>query len=171
MKCWAAVAWQARHQLQCLQSCSCTCCCSLCSICTGCRHIPLWSHRPRYSFPALAPWSRTLVKNIKRWCIQARAHSLCGFSTSNRAFIAALWQVCRPTFCSRSTLPKALLEPRPPDRKTMISNTTYYELYTIIRTSLTNPKQNHKSCFVSITPTPSQHLGELPNILGKPWPS
>ena len=41
----------------------------------------------------------------------------------------------------------------------------------VLRTSLTDPEQNHKSCLASITPSPSQHLGKLPDILGKSWPS
>ena len=40
-----------------------------------------------------------------------------------------------------------------------------------ILTSLTNPEQNHKGRLVAITPAPSQHLGQLPNILRKPWPN
>ena len=41
----------------------------------------------------------------------------------------------------------------------------------VLRTSLTDPEQNHKSCLASITSAPSQHLGKLPDILGKSWPS
>ena len=41
-------------------------------------------------------------------------HSLNGFLTWKRPFSASLMQDWRSTFCSRSTLPKALLSPRPP---------------------------------------------------------
>ena len=41
-------------------------------------------------------------------------HSLNGFLTWKRPFSASLMQDWRSTFCSRSTLPKALLWPRPP---------------------------------------------------------
>ena len=41
----------------------------------------------------------------------------------------------------------------------------------VYESAYSNPEQNHKSCLASITPAPPQHLGELPDILGKAWPS
>ena len=113
-KCWATVAWQEKHQLRHLQICSCTCCCSSCSTCTCCRHTPRRCGKLRCSHPPQPPRSRTLGKIVDRWCIKTESHSLYGFLTVNIAFTASLWQVWRSTFCSSSTLPKALLAPRPP---------------------------------------------------------
>ena len=92
----------------------------------------------------------------------------------NIAFTASLWQVWRSTFCSSSTLPKALLAPRPPSAyfflKLLLNQFDNFCLK-VLRTSLTNPQQDHKGCLVAVSPTPPQHLRQLPNILRKPWPN
>ena len=95
----------------------------------------------------------------------------------NIAFTASLWQVWRSTFCSSSTLPKALLAPRPPSHKScifflkLLLNQFDNFCLKVLRTSLTNPQQDHKGCLVAVTATPPQHLRQLPYILWKPWPN
>ena len=94
LRCWATVALQSKHQHRRLQSCSCTCWSSWCSICRSCRHTPLWSRKPQSSSLALAPWSRTLVKNIRHVCEHICDYSLWGCCTSNMEFKAVLRQLC-----------------------------------------------------------------------------
>ena len=101
-------------------------------------------------------------------CKGPKDHLLKGFCTENMAFTASLWQVWRSTFCSRSTLPRALLSPRPPGHNIYI----FVEMLSIkvLRTSLASPEQNHEGCFVSVATAPSQHLSQFPWVLWQPWP-
>ena len=164
----AAVALQGMHLFQCLQSCTCTCCCNLCNSCTCCRHTAPSAGSPGCSSAPPPPRSRSLVKKEEMWSKGPKDHLLKGFCTENMAFTASLWQVWRSTFCSRSTLPRALLSPRPPGHKIYI----FVEMLSIkvLRTSLASPEQNHKGCLVSVATAPSQHLSQFPWVLWQPWP-
>ena len=68
------------------------------------------------------------------------------------AFKAALRQLCLLTFCSRSFLPKALFEPRPPDQRNMFA----IEISKMIclHTSLANPEQYHKCRILELPSRP-----------------
>ena len=167
LRCWATVALQSKHQLRHWQSCSCTCWSSWCSICRSCRHTPLWYCKPQSSSLALAPWSRTLVKNIRHVCEHICDYSLWGCCTSNMEFKAVLRQLCLLIFCSRSTLPKALFEPCPPGQRNKFANEILKMI--CLRTGLANPEQYHKCRILAVTPTSTKHLGELPDVLGKSW--
>ena len=65
------------------------------------------------------------------------------------------YQVCRSTFCSRSTLPKALLVPQPledNEKKQIIKHEGQL-------TGLTDPDQQNKCCLESVASPPP-----IPNI-------
>ena len=69
-----------------------------------------------------------------------------------------------------------LLQQRPP-QGFICSTATFQKkilkcinfISTLLRTSLANPQESNKSCWLAVASTSSQHLRQLPSILGKPF--